>query len=163
MRADPRSIVDDLRAFPRLAYQVRHLAHGQVPLDRALACRTSTGAIMGYSLGEAARAAHRTKPTILRAIRAGKLSATKDEASGAWAIEPAELHRLYPGNGAVTPEPVLQPLPGNDALQVEVTLLREQIAELREDRDRWRGMAERLLLTAPQPKRRWWSIRRQQH
>jgi hypothetical protein len=45
-------------------------------------------------------------------------------------------------------------------LQVEVTLLREQIAELREDRDRWRGMAEGLSLSAPQPKRKWWLIRR---
>jgi hypothetical protein len=119
---------------------------------------------MGYSLGEAARAAGRTKPTILRAIRAGKLSASKDEASGAWAIEPAELHRLYPGNGTVTPgtigEPVPQPQPRNDALQVEVTLLREQVAELRVDRDAWRAQAERLLLSAPQQKRKWWSIRR---
>ena len=32
----------------------------------------------------------------MRAIRAGRISATKDAATGEWLIEPAELHRVYP-------------------------------------------------------------------
>ena len=51
---------------------------------------------MSYTLGEAARATGRNKSTILRAIKAGVLSATRDPADGGWQIEPAELHRVYP-------------------------------------------------------------------
>ena len=41
-----------------------------------------------------AGATGRTKPTILRAIQLGKISAQKDE-HGGWQIDPAELHRVY--------------------------------------------------------------------
>src|SRR3982750_3758898 len=50
---------------------------------------------MAYSLKQAAEATGRTKPTILRAIQTGKISAKKTE-MGEWEIEPAELHRVYP-------------------------------------------------------------------
>ena len=35
------------------------------------------------------------KSTVLRAIKAGRISGTKDE-QGEWHVEPAELHRVYP-------------------------------------------------------------------
>jgi len=35
-------------------------------------------------------------------------------------------------------------------------LLRRQLDDVREDRDRWRGQAERLALTRPPPSRSWW-------
>jgi hypothetical protein len=54
----------------------------------------------------AAAACGLNKLTVLRAIKAGKISGTKDE-HGKWHIEAAELHRVYPpvaaaaaGNGA---------------------------------------------------------------
>ena len=50
---------------------------------------------MTYSLQEAADAAGVNKSTILRAIQAGKVSATRNE-HDQWLIEPAELHRVYP-------------------------------------------------------------------
>ena len=50
---------------------------------------------MSYSLKQAAAATGKTKTTILRAIQTAKLSATKD-AMGAWQVDPAELHRVYP-------------------------------------------------------------------
>lgn len=53
---------------------------------------------MSYSLKQAAGATGKTKTTILRAIQTGKLSATKD-AMGAWQLDPAELHRVYPPIG----------------------------------------------------------------
>jgi hypothetical protein len=49
---------------------------------------------MAYSVKQAAEAAGKTKPTILRAIQKGKISAKKDD-HGAWEIDPAELHRVY--------------------------------------------------------------------
>lgn len=66
---------------------------------------------MSYTLGTAAKATGLSKSTILRAIKSGKVSATKNEASGDWNIDPAELHRVYPpvaervaaDNGSGTP------------------------------------------------------------
>jgi hypothetical protein len=49
---------------------------------------------MSFSLKQAAAASGKSKPTILRAIQAGKISAEKDE-QGEWQIDPAELHRVY--------------------------------------------------------------------
>lgn len=50
---------------------------------------------MTYTLGEAAKATGLTKPTIAKAIKSGRLSATKN-ANGSYTIDPAELHRVYP-------------------------------------------------------------------
>ena len=50
---------------------------------------------MTYTLGEAAKATGLTKPTIAKAIKIGRLSATKND-NGSYTIDPAELHRVYP-------------------------------------------------------------------
>jgi excisionase family DNA binding protein len=49
-----------------------------------------------YSVTQAARAVGRDRSSIRRAIAAGRISAVRDEASGEWRIEAAELHRIYP-------------------------------------------------------------------
>jgi hypothetical protein len=51
---------------------------------------------MTYTLAQAAAAAGRNRSSVLRAIKSGKISAVRDEATAEWRIEPAELHRLYP-------------------------------------------------------------------
>ena len=48
-----------------------------------------------YTIVTAAAAVGRNKTAILRAIKAGKISAAKDE-NGEWQIDPADLHRIYP-------------------------------------------------------------------
>ena len=48
-----------------------------------------------YTIATAAAAVGRNKTAILRAINAGKISASQDE-SGEWQIDPADLHRIYP-------------------------------------------------------------------
>ena len=53
---------------------------------------------MAYTLGEAARATGKAKPTIARAIQAGRISASRSD-TGDWQIDPAELHRVYPAAG----------------------------------------------------------------
>jgi hypothetical protein len=57
---------------------------------------------MPHTLSQAAKAVGKDRTTILRAIKSGKLSAGRDELTGAWLIEPAELHRLYPPDTAHT-------------------------------------------------------------
>lgn len=56
---------------------------------------------MGYTLGAAAKAVGMSKTSILRSIKAGRISATRDD-FGHWCIEPVELHRVYPAVTDVT-------------------------------------------------------------
>src|SRR4051794_7107993 len=64
-----------------------------------MAWQTPSGATevaaMAYTLAAAAKAAGRDKTTVLRAIKAGKLSGARDPVTGSWMVEPAELHRFY--------------------------------------------------------------------
>ena len=128
---------------------------------------------MAYSLQQAADAAGVNKSTILRAIQAGKVSATRNEHEQ-WLIEPAELHRVYPpatqgnrklkGDGNDTHQSELGEATRRAALgELEVNLLRGTIEDLRRDRDSWREQAQRLTLPAPanaRSKRWWWRSRR---
>jgi hypothetical protein len=116
---------------------------------------------MPYSLQTAATACGVNRSTILRAVKSGRISATKDEL-GAWVLEPVEVHRIYPlvavdGAKAVA---LPDPAPSNSAADVLVDELREVIAcmrreheralgDLRQDRDEWRDQAKRLALGAP--------------
>src|SRR5690242_2028349 len=50
---------------------------------------------MPYNLVQAGAATGRDKSTVLKAIKRGAISATRDP-DGGWLIEPAELHRIYP-------------------------------------------------------------------
>ena len=86
---------------------------------------------MSYTLGEAAKATGKSKPTIQRAIKNGKIFAKKNE-DGRYVIDPAELHRVFEpvtdnGNegGALK-----QSEPTSDAslLQREIELLCEQLS-----------------------------------
>ena len=51
---------------------------------------------MRMSLAQAAGTVGRSRSTILRSIRAGKISAERDELTGAWSIDMAELTRVFP-------------------------------------------------------------------
>lgn len=47
-----------------------------------------------YTLGQAAKATGKSKSTILKAIKSGRISGRKNDI-GDWEIEPVELHRVY--------------------------------------------------------------------
>ena len=116
---------------------------------------------MSYTLGDAAKAVGKSKTTLHRAIKSGRISATKLE-NGSYAIDPSELHRVFPPVTAGTPDEALH---RNDTeqqsntletlrIQLEMhekerererALLQETIADLREDRDKWRQQATALL------------------
>jgi len=53
---------------------------------------------VSYTLGQAAKAVGRTKPTLAKAIKTGRLSASRAD-DGSYRIDPAELHRVYPMTG----------------------------------------------------------------
>jgi hypothetical protein len=95
---------------------------------------------MPYTLMQAAEATGKSKSTILRSIQSGRLSASRDELTQGWLIEPAELHRLYP---AVAPDAANAPALAHHAPHSEVAELRREIAHkdellVREQRERQR-------------------------
>ena len=67
---------------------------------------------MKHSLGTAAIATGKSKTTIHRAIKSGKLSAFKND-DGTFEIDPAELHRVF--------DPVTYGVTGNSAMEQSVT------------------------------------------
>lgn len=102
------------------------------------------------SLGETARHVGVSKTTIHRAIKSGRLSAQRSD-DGTYSIDPAEAFRAFPASKRSVTAPVEQSATPSvtPVSALEVALLREQIADLKADRDAWRTQAERLLLTAP--------------
>jgi hypothetical protein len=54
------------------------------------------GIALAITLAQAAEATGRNRSTILRSIRRGTLSATRDQRTQAWVVDPAELFRVFP-------------------------------------------------------------------
>ena len=91
-----------------------------------------------YSLKQAAEAAGRGKPAILKAIKSGRVSAKKNDL-GQWQIDPAELHRVYPpvaGNTSGTGSGERQETPKEPLeiklLEIKVEALEQQLNRERE-------------------------------
>ena len=110
------------------------------------------------SLKDAAETVGMTKPALFKAIKSGRLSATRDD-KGQYQIDPAELFRVYP-------PPKTEPVTRNpESLQLEIDGLhreiqqrderfndmRAQVDDLKADRDHWRQQATALLTHQPPP------------
>lgn len=113
---------------------------------------------MAYTLGEAAKATGMSKATISKAIKNGRISASKDE-TGTFKIDPSELHRVYPPTVSSEQKETPTRTSANAdihgtirELQTRLEAAQERlsdkdtvISDLREDRDRWRQQATALL------------------
>mgnify|MGYP002712666046 CR=1 FL=1 len=120
------------------------------------------------SLSQAAKLTGKSKSTINRAIKTGKLSAARHE-DGSYSIDPAELARAFdvePSTCAKRSD--AEPdgtrlLERIAALEAMLSREREISDDLKEDRDRWRQQAT-ALLTDQRPTTaavvRWWRWRR---
>lgn len=86
---------------------------------------------MFYSLSEAADEIGLSKMTIQRAIKKGRLSADRDE-QGAYRIDPAELHRVFPKGARAKPEQGKSNKASQEPSQSE-SLLRREI-EIRDEK-----------------------------
>lgn len=99
---------------------------------------------MELSLSEAARVAGKSKSTINRSIKSGKLSATRHD-DGSYSIAGAELARAFPGLGSKEPsnnaERNLIGTHAEPPQQTEIRLLREQLDA---ERDTVRDLRTRL-------------------
>lgn len=131
------------------------------------------------TLGQAARLTGTSKTTITRAIKAGRLSATRRD-DGSYGIDPAELSRVYevkpetPATGdapggvvhratpaveapATPATPDVEVVTRMAAMEAELRGLKDMVAELRQSRDSWQEQAARVTLALPAPDRRpWW-------
>lgn len=119
---------------------------------------------MAYTLGEAAKASGKSKTSIRRALDSGRISGVKD-ALGAWAIEPAELHRVFPRverrNGDAAAEAARSVTPDGTGvtpvLEAKLAAAERLIEELRGQCAKWQEQTERLSLlltdqrTKPEP------------
>lgn len=97
---------------------------------------------MKLTLGQAAKAAKRSKGTLSKALNSGGISAEKDD-KGRWQIDPSELSRWMSANpfpnGVETQGETHMETHENSALSVEIKMLREQIDTMKAERDRERG------------------------
>ena len=112
---------------------------------------------MAYTLGQAAKACGKSKSTLSKAVKAGKISVIKND-DGSFSIEPVELFRVFP---AVSQTPkdeqeqiksTPQETGGNTKKDMELIELRikleaaqERIADLEKDKEDWKTQATRLL------------------
>lgn len=111
---------------------------------------TQYGTMPEFSLSQAAKLTGKSKSTINRAIKTGKLSAVRHE-DGSYSIDPAELARAF---DVEPPESAKRSDAEPDgtrllerivALEAMLNREREISADLKEDRDRWRQQATALL------------------
>jgi hypothetical protein len=143
------------------------------PFTATLPWHSQRGEDTMLSLSEAAKTARVSKSTIWRACKAGRVSFKRTD-TGEFQIDAAELHRVFPfratsENGkmnhhatgvAQTEMAILEARIA--ALKDMAELMREQLGDVRKDRDAWRAQAEsnqRLLVDA-RPRRsflRWGS------
>lgn len=138
------------------------------------------------TLGQAARLTGTSKTTLTRAIKGGRLSATRND-DGSYTIDPAELSRVYrvtvetPATVAATGDVARDATPARDphatpdtrALEAEIEGLKAQLAimreytaqqidELKHQRDAWQEQATsaQRLLEHQAPRRGWFGLRR---
>lgn len=99
---------------------------------------------MILTLRQAAELTGKSKSTLTRAIKSGRLSASRDE-EGMYAIDPAELARAYPF--VKTPDASHDARHGaprnSEAEPDDAAILRLKLSLLVDERDRERAAAER--------------------
>jgi hypothetical protein len=107
---------------------------------------------MEYSLKSASEATGKSKSTIQRAIKTGKISANLSD-FGTYKIDPAELHRIFPPISLSVSSDVamIQTETGdvsseNRELKAKVSLLREMVDDLRQRLDSEAEERRRLTL-----------------
>lgn len=98
---------------------------------------------MHLSLQQAAQQTGRNRTSILRAIKRGEITGSKD-AEGNWTVDAAELSRVY---GAQSQRPT----PTDAHADARVAELRAVIEDLRRDRDRWHAAFEAVQRRLPAP------------
>jgi hypothetical protein len=99
---------------------------------------------MKHTLGTAAKATGVSRSTVLRSIKTGKISADKD-ANGNYAIDPSELHRVFPPVSSEPDHKTALLLHATDERNALETVLLEKIGILEKERERERGQLQETI------------------
>jgi hypothetical protein len=130
------------------------------------------------SMGEAAKLAGISKATLSRAIKSGRVSASRNT-NGGYDVDPAELFRVYPRNAATVAangsmkqdataiatapatEETLALKAEIEGLKAQLALMREHADDIKTQRDGWQKQAENAqrLLSDQRPRRSWFGLR----
>ena len=86
----------------------------------------------------------KSKATILKAIKTGRLSASKTD-DGEWRIDPVELFRVYQSPPTASPDSALAHTPEHTELAAELAVVREKLAALEGERGRERHQLEETI------------------
>lgn len=144
--------------------------------------RNGGRSMSGLTLSQAAKALGKSKSTLNRAIKTGRMTAVRND-DGTFSIDPSELYRAFPepSQNAHQASPTERPrTPISNDLHSRISMLeqllekerdtvareREIAADLKEDRDRWRQQATSLLsdqrkeLELQAKRLSWWPWRR---
>lgn len=116
---------------------------------------------MAYTLGQAAKACGKSKSTLSKAVKAGKISITKND-DGSFHIEPVELFRVFPavsqtGEGEQSERQETERETGKNTskdmeiieLRIKLEAAQERIKDLEKDKEDWKAQATRLLAHQP--------------
>ena len=108
------------------------------------------------SLSRAAALTGKSKPTISKAIKTGRLSAKKLKVG--YEIDTSELFRVYPKETAILPKTTSEGLPSVALLELELKMLRQQLEREQETTNdlRTRLDSSQRLIESQQPTRRKW-------
>lgn len=91
-----------------------------------------------FTLGEAARAVHRSKSTLSKAIKSGRLSCMSRE-SGEYQIAAAELYRVFPANsnsnGEIERLATLEETGRTAVLQAHLEGMQGELEQVKGERD----------------------------
>lgn len=113
------------------------------------------------TLGEAAKATGKSKTTISKYIKNGKLSFLSKDKNG-YQIDPSELFRVFPPSNSKhgrsltpkitggTPENNTDLTAENEILKVKLEAERKRADNLQVERDDWKKQAQTLLLKSPE-------------
>lgn len=122
---------------------------------------------MIVTLGQAAKMANRSKTALTKAIKTGRLSATRND-DGSYSVDVAELSRVFqivtgePETGKLTGKGVRYSTPPSGqvdgpvdlaaklaAAEAELAGVKALLDEVKTSRDEWKEQAQRLALTGP--------------
>ena len=93
---------------------------------------------------QAADQVGKSKAAIIKAIKTGRLSASKSD-DGGWRIDPAELFRVYQSLPTASPDSALAHTPEHTGLAAELAAIREKLAASERERDRERHQLEETI------------------
>jgi hypothetical protein len=112
---------------------------------------------MAYTLGQAAKACGKSKSTLSKAVKAGKISVSKND-DGSFHIEPVELFRVFPavsqpGEGEhnehqSTPKETVKNTEKDMELielRIKLEAAHDRIRILEQDKEDWKQQATSLL------------------